>query len=194
MRIAYKRSFAMTVIAIASIFLLVSCAPKVNRINRPSMIVKTMVLSKGIHEANRQVQIHGSDDSFSMNDEEICASMQISNFIGEHKFRWEWIRPDNQLYYSTGNHQLKAEKNKYMKSVTAFHKLGIKGKEAEKFPGNWKINLYMDDEPVASKMFALKKGKAVKDVIVPPEPVDNAIDRPKPEHTKTKLLKPTPNR
>lgn len=178
---------AMRTMIYISIFLTASCGSKVKPVTRPNMLVKTMVLSKGIHEANRQVQIHGEHDSFSTNDKEIYASLQILNFVGEHKFRWEWIRPDNKIYHSTGNHPLKAGENKYMKSITAFHKLGVKGKAAEKLPGTWKINLYMDNEPVASKMFTLKKGKPVKDVLVKPPSMDESISRPKPEHTRTKL-------
>ena len=188
MQKTYIKSVTFVIMIFVSIFLMVSCGTKGRRVTRPNMVVKNMVLSKGIHEANRQVQIHGRHDSFTTNDEEICASLQILNYVGEHKFRWEWFRPDNQLYHSTGNHKLKAGQNKYMKSVTAYHKLGIKGKKAEKFPGNWTINIYMDNEPVASKIFALKKGEAMKDEVVPPPVIDDSIDRPKPDHTKTKLF------
>ena len=101
------------------------------------------------------------------------------NLSGKHNNRWDWIAPDNSLYYSTGNKSINAPDNKYFKEITAFHSLGVKGNKAAAYPGRWKVNIYLDDKNIAAAFFKLEAAASLEAM---PE------GRPKPKRAKTRLF------
>jgi len=72
-----------------------------------------------------------------------------------HTLKWGWFDPDGNLYYSTGDYTIKSAEGKYLKEVTSWHKLSIRGEEAEKLIGDWTLNIFLDKEVVALRKFRI---------------------------------------
>ena len=138
------------------------------------------VLSESIREIRGKGYPENITNTFSSDNSEIIASVKLMNLSGKHNIKWDWIAPDNSLYYSTGNKSINAPDNKYLKEVTALHRLGVRGKRGAAYPGAWKVNIYLDDKNIATAFFKLEAAAA--SIKAMPE------DRPKPKRAKTRLF------
>ena len=137
------------------------------------------VLSESIRKIRGKGYPENITDTFSSDDSEIIASVKLMNLSGKHNIKWDWIAPDNSLYYSTGNKSINAPDNKYLKEVTALHRLGVRGKRGAAYPGAWKVNIYLDDKNIATAFFKLEAAASIDDL---------SDDRPKPKRAKTRLF------
>jgi len=138
-----------------------------------------VVLSESIRKIRGKGYPENITDTFSSDDPEIIASVKLMNLSGKHDIRWDWIAPDNSLYYSTDNKSINAPGGKYLKEVTALHRLGVRGKRGAAYLGAWKVKIYLDDKNIATTFFKLEAA-ASKEAM--PE------DRPKPPRAKTRLF------
>ena len=133
------------------------------------------VLSKGI-KANYD-GTKGSPENpttrFSTDDPDVIASLKLKNLSGKHTIRWDWYDPNGNLYYSTGDSPIETSRGKYLREATAWHRLSIKGEKAAHYPGDWKVNIYLDKEFISSKSFKIK---SVSPILTE---VDVDIDIPK---------------
>ena len=115
------------------------------------------VLSKGIKTNYDGTK--GSPDkpttAFSAADPEVIASLKLNNLSGKHTLRWDWYDPNGNVYHSTGNYPIETSKGKYVRQATAWHRLALHGEKATDYPGDWKVNIYLDNEFIASKMFKI---------------------------------------
>lgn len=137
------------------------------------------VLSESIKKIKGKGCPKNITDKFSSDDSEIIASVKLMNLSGKHNIKWDWIAPDNSLYYSTGNKSINAPGGKYLKEVTALHRLGVRGKRGAAYLGAWKVNIYLDDKNIATGFFKLEAAASIKAM---PE------DRPKPKRARTRLF------
>ena len=137
------------------------------------------VLSESIKKIKGKGYPENITDTFISDDSEIIASVKLMNLSGKHDIKWDWIAPDNSLYYSTGNKSISAPSGKYLKEVTALHRLEVRGKRGAAYPGAWKVNIYLDDKNIATAFFKLETAASVDNL---PE------DRPKPKRAKTRLF------
>jgi hypothetical protein len=144
------------------------------------MRFEKVVLSESIRKIKGKGYPENITDTFYSDDSEIIASVKLMNLSGKHNIKWDWIAPDNSLYYSTGNKSINAPGGKYLKEVTALHRLGVRGKRGAAYPGAWKVNIYLDDKNIATAFFKLEAAAASIEAM--PE------DRPKPKRAKTRLF------
>jgi uncharacterized caspase-like protein len=134
------------------------------------------ILSKAIHYRGSKGIPLNPTATFSTEDPTVIASLKLRNISERHTLRWDWYDPNGNLYSSTGNYPIKASKGKYLRETTAWHKLSIRGERAARNLGEWKVNVYLDREFIASKSFEIK-----------PEP--SLIARIKPIEEKPKMVK-----
>ena len=102
--------------------------------------------------------------TFFTQDPEIISHVKLRNLSGKHALRWEWYDPNGNLYYATKDHSIHIPKGKYVAEATVWHKISLRGERAQKYPGNWKVDIHLDDALIASNAFEIKP----KPVILPP--------------------------
>ena len=144
----------------ASIFLLLpffifACGSTKEVKKPPRLAFEEPILSKGIdYKGNKGIPINPTT-TFSAEDPKVIASLNLENLSGKHTIRWDWHDPNGNLYHSTGNYPIESSKGKYIKDATAWHRVSIRGEKAADYPGDWKVNIYLDKEFIASKMFKI---------------------------------------
>lgn len=94
--------------------------------------------------------------TFDTQDREVIAHLKFENLTGKHRLKWDWYDPSGNLYYSTGNFPFKTSRGKYVREVTAWHRLSIQGDKAAEYPGQWEVKIFIDDERLVSRLFVLK--------------------------------------
>jgi hypothetical protein len=57
----------------------------------------------------------------------VIASLRLKNLSGTHSLRFDWHDPKGQLYSTTGNRPIEASKGTYVKELTAWHDIALKG-------------------------------------------------------------------
>lgn len=154
-----------------SIFV-VSCSSPQKVLKKPPVKLHELTLSKGITKQSTMALPLNPTTSFTNQDPEVFALMKFENLSGKYKLKWDWHKPNGDLYTSTGNFPLTISKDKYLKQATAWHSIVLKGDDAVDYPGDWTVKVYVNDEQVDAKSFSL----AVKTSLVqlppgrPPKP------------------------
>jgi len=122
----------------------------------PQLTFEEPILSKGIeYKGTKGIPLNPST-TFSTEDPTVIASLKLRNLSEKHTLRWDWYDPSGNLYSSTGNYPIKASKGKYLREATAWHKLSIQGERAANYPGDWRVNIYLDKQFITSKAFEIK--------------------------------------
>ncbi len=135
--------------------ILVSCA-STQEVRRPPVFrVADITLSKAVEVRNTTAAPANPATVFSPKDPEAFAFLNLKNLWGVHTLKWDWIDPEGRVYYSTGNYAVQSGEGKYLKEVTAWHKLTIRGDKAAKLLGQWTVNVYVDKDLVAVRKFRI---------------------------------------
>lgn len=131
------------------------------------------MLSKGIEKGAIGMPVEPTT-TFSTEDKEVIAYLKCSNLTGEHKLRWEWYDPNGKLYLSTGNYPLYTSSGKYVKEATAWHRLAIRDEKATGYPGDWRVEVYLDGERMVSQNFKIEGKPDLINVVrnAPQSPAD----------------------
>jgi len=136
--------------------ILVFACSSTNKIKAPPLEVRANYLSKGVHDYGVSSYAYEKTNVFYTYDSEVCSYLKLRNLSGEHKIRWDWIKPDGGLYYSTGNKTIATQSGFYKSETAIWHKLMIIGDQASEFPGHWEVNIYFDNDIIATNQFELK--------------------------------------
>ena len=115
-----------------------------------------MTLSKEIEVKTFNAAPKNPTTIFSPKDNEVVAFLKLENLWGVHTLRWDWFEPDGNLYYSTGDYPIKSPEGKYLREVTTWHKLSIRGEEAGNLMGDWTVKVLFDKEVLASRNFKIE--------------------------------------
>jgi len=150
--IARNKWFAILTIAWIVIYIS-ACSSKQPTLKYPDLKITNVTLTNGI-EINGSQKIPGQPTSlFSAKDDAVFAFIDYDNLTGNHTFRWEWIDPAGGVYLDTGNHKVKAPADSYVEHGSVWHQIKLSGEKAETLPGNWKINVYMDNQLISANSF-----------------------------------------
>ncbi len=122
----------------------------------PDIRFVEMSLSKEIEVGTYRAVPGSPSSTFSPEDPEVVAFVKLVNFWGVHVLRWDWFEPNGTLYYSTGDYPVKAAEGKYLREVTTWHRLSIRGEEAGKLPGEWTVKIFFDERVLAWKNFRIE--------------------------------------
>lgn len=158
---------------------LFACTTTVEVKKAPPLICeRNVILSKGFPLEETA--------TFSEEDNEVIAAIQCKNLSGEHKVRWDWYDPNGKLFLSTGNYPFYASseskrypaEGKYIKEATALQRLSIPDvKKAPNYIGNWRVDLYLDKDLIASKNFKMGVGLEIDIAALP-----KIAQKPSPEN------------
>jgi len=162
-----KEVAILTILAL-SIF---ACSSTREAKGPPQFGFEEPILSKGIDFRGAKGIPLNPTTTFSREDHEVIASLKLKNLLGKHTLRWDWYDPNGNLYYSTGKYPVEISPGKYLRESTAWHRLSIEGERATEYLGDWKVNIYLDNGLIASKMFRIKREIGmVKLPLTPQEP------------------------
>jgi hypothetical protein len=134
---------------------LFSCASTQEIKRQPDFKVAGITLSRAVEDGTSAAAPKDPATIFSPKDPEVLAFLKIKNLWGAHILKWNWIDPEGRLYYSTGDYTIQCAEGKYLKEVTTWHKLSIRGDKAERLLGNWTLNIYLDKDLVAVRNFRI---------------------------------------
>jgi len=98
----------------------------------------------------------GETNTFSIQDNSVIANARFENLSGKHTIRWDWYAPNGKLYLSSGDYLLKTSEGRYRQRADVWHKLSIKRDKAAALPGDWRVDIFLDDEPLLSKNFIIE--------------------------------------
>ena len=144
-----KRHLLLIVISL----LLIGCSTARQVRYLPSPTLTGSTLSRGIDIKDNTAIPLNPTLTFSTEDREVIASVKLTNLTGRHLLRWDWIDPEGKLYYSTDDYPLNTPEGKYKEEVSVWHRLSIKGDRVSNYPGDWQVNVYLDDSLIVSKDF-----------------------------------------
>jgi len=137
------------------LFFLFSCSSTQEIKRPPAFRFVDITLSKAV-EAQTSIAVPKNPTTiFSPRDPEVVAFLKLENLWGVHTLKWDWFDPGGNLYYSTGDYIIESSPGKYLKEVTTWHKLSIRGEEAGKLIGDWTLNVFLDKEVVALRNFKI---------------------------------------
>ncbi len=134
---------------------LLSCASTQEIRRPPTFRLVDVSLSKAVEDRASIPVPQNPTNVFSPGDPEVIAFLKLKNLSGVHTLKWDWFDPQGNLYYSTGDFTIKSAEGKYVREVTTWHKLSIRGEKAGKLTGNWTLNVYLDKEMVAVRTFRI---------------------------------------
>ena len=144
-----------SIILILLLFTFACSSTKVVR-KRPQLGFEDSILSKGIDcKGTKGIPLKPTT-TFSTEDAEVIASLKLRNLSGRHTLRWDWYSPDGNLYHSTGNYPIEPSTGKYVAEATSWHRLSVRGETAANYPGDWKVNIYLDRDLIASRIFKIE--------------------------------------
>ena len=136
-------------------FVLLSCASTQAVKKPPAFRLADVTLSKAVGDESPIPSPKNPATIFSRQDSEIVAFVKLINLWGVHILKWDWFDPKGSLYYSTGDYTIKCAEGKYLKEVSTWHKLSIRGETQERVIGHWTLNVYLDKEIVAVRTFTI---------------------------------------
>lgn len=138
--------------------LILSCSSTKEIRKTPQFGYEEPVLSKSIKDTGTTAIPSSPTTRFSTQDPKVIASLKLKNLSGRHTLRYDWYDPNGNLYSSTGNRPIEVSKGKYRREVTAWNRLSIHGERAADYPGDWKVNIYLDRDFISSKTFTIEPG------------------------------------
>ena len=136
--------------------LLFACTSTKEIKRSPQFGFEEPILSKAIdYRGTKGIPVNRTN-TFAADDTKVIASLKLKNLSERHTLRWDWYDPNGNLYHSTGNYPIEPSKDKYLREATAWHKISIRGERAADYPGDWKVNVYLDNQFITSKAFEIK--------------------------------------
>ncbi len=152
------RSFFMIMLLTLFVF---ACSSTKTAVKPSQFRIVETTLAKGIEDMETKGIPVKPTTTFTTKDKEVVSHVKYVNLTGKHHLKWKWFTPGGRLYYATSNYPIKTSKNTYVKEGSSCHTISIKGTKAEKYPGDWKVNIYLDDMLTASTSFIIKETKRV---------------------------------
>jgi len=144
-----------TCLFIIATILVFSCSSPKKILKKPPVKLHELTLSKGISKQSDSAKPLSPTSNFTSQDTEVFALMRFENLSGSHRIKWDWHKPNGDLYISSSDYPLSVTRGKYLKNATVWHSLVLKGDDAVDYPGTWKVKLYLDGEQVDAKAFNL---------------------------------------
>ena len=143
------------ILLISSLFIFACSATKYIR-RKPPFKFEGITLSKKIDIEDTVAVPQEPTTTFSIEDREVIAHLKLQNLSGKHTLRWNWYDPAGYLYYTTGDFPIIISPGKYLREITAWHRLSIQDNKASDYPGQWQVRVFLDGELMEYTSFILK--------------------------------------
>jgi len=140
---------------LTSIFSIFACSTQSGNLQKPEFKFVEATLAKGINVDGNKYVLLNPTNSFSTQDSVVVSHVKFENLAMKHEVKWEWYDPDERLYHATKGHLLRTSKGKYVQNTATWHKISIKGDLAQKYPGTWKVKIFLDNNLIATKDFEI---------------------------------------
>lgn len=142
------------IILIISVFT-ISCSTTQHAQKKPPIKFVGTTLAKQISTRGSTAIPEKPTTTFTTLDNKVVAHLKFENMSGKYKLRWDWYSPNGQLYYTTGDFPVKTSRNSYLKEVTTWHSLTLKGDKAVSMPGQWQVKIFLNNDLVDTQSFML---------------------------------------
>jgi hypothetical protein len=138
------------------LFLIYSCASHNVAPNRPTPEYQGMALAKKVDDSGRIAVPLELTSEFTPEDKQVVSLVTFKNISHPMNLRWQWITPKGQVYLASGSYRLTVDQEKYLPTVTSWHKISLKDEPAESIKGQWSVKIFVNDELIDSKHFFVK--------------------------------------
>jgi hypothetical protein len=139
-------------------FMLVwSCSANQKAVTKPPLLSHGLTLAKTITSQNGIGEPEDATEIFFSSDKEVLAFLRIDNLAGKHRIRWDWFAPDGSLYLSSGDFTVEPGTGKFYRTVTLWHALTIQGDKAASLPGQWRLDIIINEDLLDRRIFTLKQ-------------------------------------
>lgn len=142
------------IILIISVFT-ISCTTTKHVQKKPPIKFVGTTLAKQISTSGSTAIPEKPSTTFTTLDNKVVAHLKFENMSGKYKLRWDWFSPNGQLYYTTGDFPVKTSRDSYLKEVTTWHSLTLKGDKAVTMPGQWQVKIFLNNDLVDTQSFML---------------------------------------
>jgi len=142
------------IILIISVFT-ISCTTTQHAQKKPPIKFGGTTLAKHIKTQGTTAIPEKPSTTFTTLDNKVVAHLKFENMSGKYKLRWDWYSPNGQLYYTTGDFPVQTSRNSYLKEVTTWHSLTLKGDKAVSMPGQWQVKIFLNNDLVDTQSFML---------------------------------------
>ena len=122
----------------------------------PVFEVLASSLSRAIDDQGADSLPIDVSSTYYLNDPEVISSVKLADISGEHHIRWDWFRPGKKLYHSTDNQRLSIDRNAYHRKMCIWHRISLANEKAVQYPGEWFVEIYIDNRLISSRSFDLK--------------------------------------
>lgn len=143
-------------LVLPAFMLVVSCAGSRSKLKRPKIKIHSLRLAKAVERMGDNGVPVNPTSIYSNEDKQVVALLKIDNISGSYHMRWDWYRPDRKLHCSSGNMPVTISKEKFVRTMTAWHALDLEADRASKYTGQWFVKFYINNELVDSKAFDLQ--------------------------------------
>jgi len=140
---------------IISAMMVMACATPEYATGRPAITLVGLSLSKEVLQKGNIAVPQGVGRTFRTTDKEVAALISFENLYGIINLRWDWYNPDGYLFHTKRTETIQTSEGKYFKEFSAWHVLTVAGDRVAKMPGEWTVKVYMNDDLLTSKSFAL---------------------------------------
>ncbi len=114
-----------------------------------------LAVAEDLRERGKAVAPVAAGEVFSIETESVVALAEYRDMQGTHEVYWAWTRPDGALYHRTAPMSVEIPSGHYAPSVSLYHQLPVAGEPPAQWPGDWRVELVLDDVTLAHKAFTL---------------------------------------
>lgn len=132
-----------------------SCSNQSKQIKKPGFELVEARFAKGVDKIENRFVLIVPTNTFTTKDNFAISYVKFANLSGEHKVKWEWYKPDGNLYYASEEYTFKIAKDRYAEEASTYHKLSIAGDKAQELIGKWKVNIYYDGDLITTRGFEI---------------------------------------
>jgi C1A family cysteine protease len=93
-------------------------------------------------------------DAFSTEDSAAFSAVKIGPVSGAHQMQWDWYSPDGALY---GTYEGSISPSSQGAYIWEWSNLPIRDDDAENMPGDWRVEISLDGQPLLTERFSIAR-------------------------------------
>lgn len=108
------QNVALFFLSFVVMLLFSACSTGKNVKKAPDFRVVETTLAKGIKDIDNRDVLLNPTSTFTTRDNAVIAHVRLANLVGNHKVRWQWYRPGDNLYYESDLYKIATTKGANM--------------------------------------------------------------------------------
>jgi hypothetical protein len=154
--VAFCRKRRALLLSLFPLLLLYACSSPGSFRKPHAFKVSQTVVARDIDAQGTDVKPLKPSSKFANTDDKVVSYVKLNYISGTHRIRWDWLRPDGEVYLTTGYHPIDSTAGTYREKIYAWHRMYIKNEQAASYPGKWKVQIYLDNDVIASNAFQIE--------------------------------------